>query len=115
MKVSKAFIHEYPSNHSRYPLLFQKQLKGVEPPPSRFGSKVDALQVKAKEYLDGKEVNGIVVRSRASSIGRFLFMTLIITNVAAVLFESVPEIVREITNEQLFHVRTITHSELVIC
>lgn len=77
-----------------------RALEGQPPPPSVFGPGVDALQTKVKEYLDGSvdEATGNVTRTHFSMIGRTLFFSLIIANVAAVILESVPEIDRYIGN-----------------
>lgn len=77
-----------------------KELEGVEPHPSRFGPRVDALQFKAKEYLDGTQVDGVVVRTKASAVGRLLFVSLIVANVLAVILESIPEIDYIVGNER---------------
>jgi len=77
-----------------------RNLEGQPPPPSIFGPQMDALQIKAKEYLDGRvdETTGLVSRTQFSSIGRLLFFSLIITNVAAIILESIPEIDRHVGN-----------------
>ena len=77
-----------------------KELEGQPPPPSRLGPQIDALQVKAKEYLDGSEdpSTGEVSRTKVSAAGRFLFFSLIIANVAAVILESIPEIDKAVGN-----------------
>ena len=76
-----------------------KELEGVEPPPSRFGPRVDALQFNAKEYLDGKQVDGVAIRTKISAVGRALFISLILANILAVILESIPEIDSFIGNE----------------
>ena len=77
-----------------------RQLEGQPPPPSIFGPSVDALQIKVKHYLDGAvdEETGETLRTQFSSMGRFLFFSLIILNVTAVVLESVPEIDRSVGN-----------------
>lgn len=77
-----------------------RQLATVPTPSSVFGPGVDSLQMKAKEYLDGKvdEKTGLVSRTHFSSIGRHLFFSLIIANIVAVILESVPEIDKSIGN-----------------
>ena len=71
-----------------------RELEGQDPPASFFGPPVDALQIKAKEYLDGRvdKMTGRVSRTPFLSIGRMLFFLLIIANVAAVVVESIPKI-----------------------
>ena len=75
-------------------------LEGQPPPPSNFGPYVDALQTKVKEYLDGSVdgTTGHVSRTPFSSIGRAFFFSLIISNVVAVVLESIPEIDRNVGN-----------------
>ena len=78
-----------------------RRLEGQAAPSSIFGSTVDNLQVKAKEYLDGRvdETTGKLTRTQLSSVGRLLFFGLIIANVVAVMEESVPEIDKQVGNE----------------
>ena len=77
-----------------------RQLEGTAPPPSNFGPEVDILQIKAKEYLDGKvdEASGEVTRTNFSKVGRVFFFTLIILNVLAVMLESIPELDKAVGN-----------------
>jgi len=78
-----------------------RQLKGQAPPLSIFGPGVDKLQFKVKEYLDGSpdEGTGKATRTQFSAIGRLLFFLLIIANVVAVIFESIPEVDKFIGNK----------------
>jgi hypothetical protein len=52
--------------------------------------------------LDGKvnESTGLVQRSTVSQVGRLAFLTLIITNVIAVIIESIPEIDEYVGNNK---------------
>jgi hypothetical protein len=79
-----------------------RQLESQPPPPSPLGPDVDALQIKVKEYLDGRvdETTGEVSRTQFSKIGRLGYFTLIIANVFAVILESVPEIDRAVGNSE---------------
>ncbi len=79
-----------------------RQLEGQPPPPSPLGPDVDALQIKVKEYLDGRvdETTGEVSRTQFSKIGRLGYFILIIANVCAVILESVPEIDRAVGNSE---------------
>ena len=63
---------------------------------------MDALQIKVKEYLDGRvdETTGEVSRTQFSKIGRLGYFILIIANVCAVILESVPEIDRAVGNSE---------------
>ena len=55
-----------------------------------------------KDYLDGQidEGTGRYRRTLFSKIARFFFLILIITNVLAVIMESVPEIDRAVGNQK---------------
>lgn len=77
-----------------------RQLSGHPPPPSTFGPAVDLLQLNVKEYLDGRvnEKTGEVTRTQLSKFGRVFFATLIITNIVAIILESVPEIDKRVGN-----------------
>ena len=79
-----------------------RQLESQPPPPSPLGPDVDALQIKVKEYLDGRvdETTGEVSRTQFSKIGRLGYFTLIIANVFAVILESIPEIDRAVGNSE---------------
>lgn len=77
-----------------------RQLSGQSPPPSSFGPAVDAIQMNVKEYLDGRvdEKTREVTRTHLSTFGRVFFATLIITNIIAIILESVPEIDKRVGN-----------------
>ena len=77
-----------------------RKLEGQPPPLSKFGPDIDVLQIKVKEYLDGKadEISGKVSRTHFSKLGRTFFFSLIISNVLAVILESIPEIDRAVGN-----------------
>ena len=81
--------------------IHKEELKGVPPPPSPLGPRVDALQFNVLWYLEGKEdeTTGEHVRSRFSKAGRVLFFVMIISNVIAVICESVPEIDKSVGNK----------------
>mmetsp|Transcript_130029 Transcript_130029/g.193603 ORF Transcript_130029/g.193603 Transcript_130029/m.193603 type:complete len:1282 (-) Transcript_130029:195-4040(-) len=75
-------------------------LEGTEPPPSRFGPKVDAWQIAVNEFLNGKEdETGATHYTFWSYSGRIFIFTIIITNVIAVLLESVPSIDKSVGNQ----------------
>ena len=77
-----------------------RDLEGVAPPPSRWGSKVDAWQVAVNEFLNGKEdENGHAHFTSWSRASRIFIFTVIITNIIAVLAESVPSIDKAVGNE----------------
>ena len=77
-----------------------RELADTPPPLSKFGPLVDIIQSKICEYLDGRidKKTGEVERTAFSSFGRLCFFSLIITNVVAVIAESVPEIDRYVGN-----------------
>ena len=77
-----------------------RALEGVEPPPSRFGPSVDRWQYQVDEFLNGKEgPDGHTQWTPFSRFSRGFIFTVIISNVAAVLLESVPTIDRAVGNE----------------
>ena len=75
-------------------------LNGQPPPPSPFGPVVDALQMDVKEYLDGRvdEKTGETTRTHVSTFGRIFFATLIVTNIIAIILESIPEVDKMVGN-----------------
>jgi hypothetical protein len=75
-------------------------LNGQPPPPSPFGPAVDALQMDVKEYLDGRidEKTGETTRTYVSTFGRIFFATLIVTNIIAIILESIPEVDKMVGN-----------------
>ena len=77
-----------------------RELEGQPAPRSIFGPFVDSLQENVHEYLDGNEVNGRVERTTFSQVGRFAFISLIISNVVAVVIESIPEIDKYVGNHK---------------
>ena len=75
-------------------------LEDVEPPPSRFGPKIDAWQVQVNEFLNGKKLpNGHHVWTPLAYGGRVFMFTIIISNVLAVILESVPRFDQAVGNE----------------
>jgi len=78
-----------------------RELEGQAPPSSSFGPTVDRLQFAVKHYLDGTidDSTGKTVRTTTSRIGRFFFMLLIISNIVAVVLESIPEIDKYVGND----------------
>ena len=77
------------------------QLQGQEPPPSRFGPNVDRWQFAVNQFLNGKDDgNGHTTWTFWSRCGRVFMFTLIISNVVAVLVESVPENDRYVGNQK---------------
>lgn len=81
--------------------IHKEELKGVPPPPSKLGPRVDALQFNVLWYLEGQEdeTTGEHVRSKFSKAGRVVFFVMIISNVIAVVCESVPEIDKSVGNK----------------
>lgn len=79
-----------------------RALKGSRPPNSKFGPTVDYWQYAVKDYLDGTidEKTGHHSRTLFSAIGRGFFFLLIVSNVLAVILESVPEIDRGVGNQK---------------
>lgn len=77
-----------------------RELEGQSPPRSRFGPTVDRLQLTIKHYLDGSfdESTGTTFRTPISIIGRLFFMLLIVSNVVAVVLESIPQIDKYVGN-----------------
>ena len=75
-----------------------KELEGVPPPASAYGPRVDAIQVKVYEYLEGKvdSSTGETTRTFVSKCGRVVFLSLILANILAVIAESIPEIDRAV-------------------
>ena len=73
----------------------------MPPPPSKLGPRVDALQFNVLWYLEGQEdeTTGEHVRSKFSKAGRVVFFVMIISNVIAVVCESVPEIDKSVGNK----------------
>lgn len=77
-----------------------RELEGVEPPKSRFGPKMDDCQWAVHAYLFGKEEkDGTTTWTLFSKFGRIFFFLLIVTNVIAVIVESIPEIDKYIGND----------------
>lgn len=79
----------------------REALNGVPPPPSQFGHDVDALQFNVLWYLEGKEdeITGEHSRTGFSKVGRIVFFMMIVTNVVAVVLESIPEIDKSVGNK----------------
>ena len=77
-----------------------RELEGVEPPPSRFGPKVDAWQNAVNEFLNGKEdESGVAIFTFWARASRHFIFTVIVANVLAVLMESVPSIDKRVGND----------------
>lgn len=79
-----------------------RELKGSQAPRSIFGPTVDYWQYAVKDYLDGSidEKTGHHNRTTFSNLGRGFFFVLIVSNVLAVILESVPEIDRAVGNQK---------------
>jgi len=78
-----------------------RALEGVDPPPSRWGPKVDEWQCKVNEFLNGREgIRGHEKYGFWALIGRIFIFSIIIANVLAVLLESVPAIDKAVGNEK---------------
>ena len=67
-----------------------RSLEGVDPPPSPFGPAVDRWQFAVDKFLNGvKDESGHTQHTSWSFASRVFIFTVIITNVVAVLLESV--------------------------
>ena len=79
-----------------------RELEGVSPPFSKFGTEIDDLQHSVHIFLNGVEdkATGIATRSTISTISRNFFFGLIISNVLAVIIESMPEVNMYVGNEK---------------
>lgn len=79
-----------------------RALDGKAAPRSIFGPTVDHWQYAVKEYLDGTldPKTGHHSRTTWSKLGRFFFFVLIVSNVLAVILESVPEIDEAVGNQK---------------
>ncbi|KAG7358930.1 ion transport protein [Nitzschia inconspicua] len=76
-----------------------RSLSGIDAPVSNWGPQVDRMQIAVNEFLNGKkDINGSHSFSTAGYIGRVFIFTVIITNIIAVLLESVPTIDRAVGN-----------------
>ena len=77
-----------------------RELEGQAPPASSFGPTVDSLQLTVKQYLDGivDEGTGLSHRTTISKLGRIFFMLLILSNIVAVVLESIPVIDKYVGN-----------------
>jgi hypothetical protein len=77
-----------------------RELEGVDPPPSKFGAKVDTWQFAVNEFLNGRQnPDGSHTQWTTFSYGgRIFIFTVIISNVLAVLVESVPRIDKVVGN-----------------
>jgi hypothetical protein len=76
-----------------------RELEGAEPPISPFGPKVDAWQNAVNEFLNGKTLSdGRKQYDSVAYVARGFIFTLIVSNVLAVLLESVPKIDQFIGN-----------------
>ena len=78
-----------------------RELEGQSPPNSFLGPTVDRFQFAVKHYLDGSfdESTGTTFRTPISTIGRLFFMLLIVSNIVAVVLESIPEIDKHVGND----------------
>ncbi|KAL7427606.1 hypothetical protein ACHAXM_000928 [Skeletonema potamos] len=79
-----------------------RELEGQSPPSSSFGPTVDRLQFAVKQYLDGSfdEITGTIFRTPISIMGRLFFMLLIVSNIVAVVLESIPQIDIYVGNDE---------------
>lgn len=76
-----------------------RTLQGVAPPPSRWGPTVDAWQIAVNEFLNGKkDEHGHAHFTSWSRACRIFIFTVIITNILAVLLESIPSIDKAVGN-----------------
>ena len=79
-----------------------RRLEGVDPPLSRWGPKMDEGQLAVNELLNGKQAtpDGPVEWTTFASVSRVFILVVIISNVLAVLLESIPRIDRAVGNER---------------
>lgn len=78
-----------------------RQLQGTVAPPSRFGPRVDSWQIAVNEFLNGKPgAGGHTKWTRWSYASRVFVFTVIISNILAVVLESVPSIDFAVGNEK---------------
>ena len=76
-----------------------RELEGVEPPPSRFGPKVDEWQYAVNEFLNGTQgADGRHSYRPFAYVGRVFIFTVIIANIVAVMAETVPSIDKAVGN-----------------
>ena len=78
-----------------------RELKGVPPPASPWGSTVDRMQVAVNEFLNGKQEteDGPTEWTPFSYASRIFILLVIILNVLAVLLESIPSIDKAVGNQ----------------
>jgi hypothetical protein len=78
-----------------------RELQNVDPPPSPWGAQVDRLQMAVNEFLNGKEdpTTWHTQWTTLSFLARIFIFTVIIANVIAVLFESIPSIDKTVGND----------------
>eukprot|EP00934_Nitzschia_sp_Nitz4_P001046 Nitzschia sp. Nitz4//scaffold118_size93875//13823//17650//NITZ4_004777-RA/size93875-processed-gene-0.54-mRNA-1//-1//CDS//3329533691//1046//frame0 len=82
-----------------YELAYQS-LEGVEPRLSQWGPKVDSWQIAVNEFLNGKLTeDGSTQYTAPAKASRVFIFVVIISNVAAVLAESVPLVDKSVGNE----------------
>lgn len=77
-----------------------RELKDVPAPPSPWGPKIDEMQIAVNEFLNGKaDESGKTQWTVFSKTSRIFIFTVIITNVIAVLAESVPTLDKVVGND----------------
>jgi len=77
-----------------------RALKGVPPPNSPWGPKVDYWQNEVNEFLNGaKDTSGKTRYTPLSYFGRIFIFGVIIANIVAVMVESVPTIDKAVGND----------------
>lgn len=77
-----------------------RELDGVDPPNSRFGPRIDAWQISVNEFLNGKQgPDGHTQWTTFSYASRVFMFTVIVSNVLAVILESIPRIDRAVGNQ----------------
>lgn len=77
-----------------------RTLEGVDPPPSPLGPKVDEWQHAVNKFLNGTKISGSHTQwTRVSYASRVFIFAVIISNVLAVLVESIPRIDKAVGNQ----------------
>lgn len=78
-----------------------RELEGVDPPLSPFGAKIDQWQLAVDKFLNGEEQpDGHHKFTSTAYAGRVFIFTVIISNIVAVMVESVPSIDKAVGNEK---------------
>jgi hypothetical protein len=78
-----------------------RSLEGVDPPPSKWGVHIDHCQTAVNEFLNGRLMpEGHHKWTALGSVGHVFIFSVIISNVLAVLLESIPAIDEAVGNNK---------------